>query len=326
MRRTFRFVLRGSAGLISGAQAVSWAVGVDIGGTNVRVADVTSDGTVGRMLREPLDAGRGGGRPLGQLADMISELLELAAPEPPAGIGIGATGPVLPEEGAISNEHTLPKPYRGPVTEILSQKFGVPVRLENDADAAAAGESWTGSGPDTGILAAVTVGTGVGCGVIRDGKIFRGANGWHPEFGHLVIDPSGPLCYCGSHGCVESIAAAPAVARAAVEAGALPDGAQAADVFGAAEYDASCRAIVTRAHSAIATLVINLVATHAPGTVVLTGNGIGRSDDLVAVIRQRLDDYLFTPPGGVTVRMSELRDTAGCLGAARLMLEPGLWS
>jgi glucokinase len=305
---------------------VSWAVGVDIGGTNVRVADVTSDAAVGRMLREPLDAHRGGGRPLGQLADMISELLAMAAPEPPAGIGIGATGPVNPEQGTISNEHTLPESYRGPVTEILSQKFGVPVRLENDADAAAAGESWKRSGSDAEVLAAVTVGTGVGGGVIRNGRIFRGAHGWHPEFGHLVVDPSGPLCYCGAHGCVESIAAAPNMARAAVEAGALAPGAQAADVFAAAEHNASCRAIVARAHSAIAMLVINLAATHAPGTVVLTGNGIGRSGDLISLIEQRLHGYLFTPPGGVSVRMSELGDTAGCLGAARLMLEPGLWS
>jgi glucokinase len=305
---------------------VSWAVGVDIGGTNVRVAEVTSARTVGRMLREPLDGDRGGGRPLGQLTEMISELMDRSAAEPPAGIGIGATGPVCPERGAISNRHTLPEQYRGPVAEMLSQTFGLPVRLENDADAAAAGESWMGSGTDSEILAAVTVGTGIGCGVIRSGKIFRGTRGWHPEFGHLVIDPAGPLCYCGAHGCVESIASAPAIARAAVEEGALPADIQAADVFAAAEHDPSCQAIVDRAHSAIATLVVNLAATHAPGAVVLTGNGIGHPDDMVRLIRRRLDEYLFNPPGGVSVRVSELSDTAGCLGAARLVLEPGLWS
>jgi glucokinase len=305
---------------------VTWAVGVDIGGTNVRVAQVDSTGTAGHVLSEPLDARRGGGRPLAQLTDMIGALLEKSGPERPAGIGVGATGPVDPEKGVVGNVPTLPEQFRGPVADRLAAGFGVPVRLENDADAAAAGESWTGAGAGAEVFACVTVGTGIGGGVIRCGKIVRGPRGWHPEFGHHVVDPSGPLCYCGMHGCVESLASAPAVARAAVEAGALPVGAEAADVFGAAGHDRACRAIVDRAHSAIATAVVNLVALHAPDLVVLAGNGIGNPGDLVSAIDRRLACYAFTPPGGVRVRLSGLGGVAGCVGAARLVLEPGLWS
>lgn len=305
---------------------MAWAVGVDIGGTNVRVAQVDSTGSVGHVLSEPLDARRAGGRPLAQLTDMICALLEKSGPERPAGIGVGATGPVDPETGVIGDVPTLPEPFRGPLAGRLAEGFGLPVRLENDADAAAAGESWTSSGADIEVFACVTVGTGIGGGVIRRGKIVRGPRGWHPEFGHHVVDPSGPLCYCGMHGCVESLAAAPFVARAAVEAGALPGGAQAADVFAAAECDPACRAIVDRAEWAIATAVVNLVATHAPGLVVLAGNGIGRPDGLVSAVDRRLAEYAFTPPGGVQVRLSGLGGMAGCVGAARLVLEPGVWS
>lgn len=303
-----------------------WAVGVDLGGTNVRVAQVTSTGAVGHVLSEPLDGRPGDGRAPGQLTDMIGALLEKAGPERPAGIGIGATGPVDPEQGVIGNLHTLPEPFRGPVAGRLEQAFGVPVRLENDADAAAAGESWTSPAATAEIFACITIGTGIGCGVIRGGKIVRGPRGWHPEFGHHVVDPSGPPCYCGARCCVESIASAPAVARAAAGAGAVAADAGAADVFAAADRDPACRAIADLAHSAIATAVLNLVAAHAPEVVVLSGNAIGRPDELLCQVRQRLDSYAFTPPGGVRVRLSALGGMAGCVGAARLMLEPGVWS
>jgi glucokinase len=305
---------------------VTWAVGVDIGGTNVRVAQVSGAGVVGCVLAEPVDPGRAGGRPLGQLTDMIGALIEKLAPEPPVGVGIGATGPVDPGRGLISNQHTLPAAFRGPVAGELSEAFGLPVRLENDADAAALGESWTGAATGAEAAACVTVGTGIGCGVVRHGTIFRGAQGSHPEFGHHVVDPAGPACYCGGHGCVESLAAAPAIARAAIEAGAVAAGATAADVFAVAAQDPVCRAIVERARSALASAAINLVALHAPEVIVLTGNGMGQPGTLADGIRRRLAGYLFTPPGGVRVCLSRLGGMAGCIGAARLALQPEVWS
>ena len=305
---------------------MTWAVGVDIGGTNVRVAQVSSTGVAGCMLAEPVDPGRAGGRPLGQLTDMIGALIEKLDPEPPVGIGIGATGPVDPERGLISNRYTLPAAFRGPVAGKLSEAFGLPVRIENDADAAALGESWTGSAAGAEVAACITVGTGIGCGVIRHGKIFRGAQGSHPEFGHHVVDPSGPECYCGAHGCVESLASAPAIARTAIRAGAVAAGAQAADVFAAAPQDAVCRAIVERGQLSLVSAVINLVALQAPDVIVLTGNGIGDPASLVRDIKRRLAGYLFTPPGGVRVCLSHLGGMAGCIGAARLALQPGAWS
>jgi glucokinase len=311
------------------AAAVSWAVGADIGGTNVRVAEVSGAGVPGCVLAEPLDPDRAGGSPFGQLIEMIGTLIEKADSGPPAGIGVGATGPVDPERGVISNSHTLPEPYRGPVTGALSDAFGLPVRLENDADAAALGEAWVGAGAGAELVACVTAGTGIGCGLVRRGAIVRGARGGHPEFGHHVVDPSGPVCYCGSHGCVESLASARAIARAATAAGAIAAGDDATEVFARSARDAGCRAVVERARSALAAAVLNLVAIVAPDVVVLTGNGLGdpaAQAELIGVIRNRLDDFLFTPPGGVRVCLSRLRGMAGCIGAARLAFQPGAWS
>lgn len=304
---------------------MTWAVGVDIGGTNVRVAQVTADGAVGSVLSQPVDSQRADGRSFAQLTEMIGALIELH-PKRPVGIGIGATGPVDPERGLIINPHTLPPSFQGGVVAALSRIFELPVRLENDADAAALGEAWIGSAAGAEIAVCVTVGTGIGCGVVRHGTILRGAGGSHPEAGHHIVDPSGPECYCGARGCVESIASGTAIARAAIEAGVVNRCAHTGDVFAAAAQDTVCRAIVDRAHSALATAVINLVAIHGPDVVVLTGNGMGEPKSLTEEISRQLAAYVFTPPGSVRVCLSDLGGMAGCIGAARLVLQPGVWS
>src|ERR1700733_3566411 len=147
---------------------MAWAVGVDLGGTNVRAAQVDEAGTVGSVLFEPLDPGRST-RPFAQLIDMTASLIEKAASDPPVGIGVGATGPVDPARGVISNPDTLPGAYQGAVTQVLAGAFGVPVWLANDADAAALGEAWTGARAGGGVVACLTIGTRIGVGVVSGG-------------------------------------------------------------------------------------------------------------------------------------------------------------
>ncbi len=300
---------------------MAWAVGVDLGGTNVRAAQVDEAGHVAGVLTEPLDPGRGA-RPFAQLIGMIASLIEKAGGDPPAGIGVGATGPVDPVRGVISNPDTLPGAYQGAVTEALAGALGVPAWLANDADAAALGEAWTGAGAGVGVMACLTIGTGIGVGVISGGQILRGAGGSHPEAGHHVVDPGGPACYCGALGCVESLASGAAVLREALATGTLDDGASAADVFAAAAQVPALGRIVERARAALCTAVLNLVAMHAPDLVVLTGNGHGDLAALAEQARQRLRGYRFAPPG-VAVRESVLGGLAGCVGAARLAFTSG---
>jgi glucokinase len=300
---------------------MAWAVGVDLGGTNVRAAQVDESGTVGGILFEPLDPDRST-RPFAQLIDMIASLIEKAAGDFPVAIGVGATGPVDAARGVISNPDTLPAAYQGAITQALAEAFGVPAWLANDADAAALGEAWTGAGAGVDVMACLTIGTGIGVGVISRGQIFRGTGGSHPEAGHHVVDPGGPACYCGVLGCVESLASGAAVLREALATGTLPEGASAADVFAAAGRVPALGRIVDRARTALCTAVLNLVAMHAPDLVVLTGNGHGDLSALIAQARQQLRGYLFAPPG-VQVRESALGGLAGCVGAARLAFRSG---
>ncbi len=297
-----------------------WAIGVDLGGTNIRVAAVGDDGSVLARLARPVDPDADPTRPFGQLTAMIDAVMTRSPASPrPAGVGIGATGPVDGATGTIANPWTLPPNLQGDVRAAL-RSYGEVV-LENDADVAAVAEHRWGAGRGRRLTACITVGTGVGVGVVDGAGVRRGAGGAHAEAGHHVVDPSGPRCYCGARGCVESLASARAVAAAGVEAGIVAPGADAAAVHRlAAEGHPQAAAIADRARRALRTAAHNLVATHAPDVVVFAGQAIGDPERLVAETAADLARFPFGP--GVTVAASTLDDLAGCLGAAGLVLAP----
>ena len=183
---------------------------VDIGGTKIAVGIIDGDGKVLARLECPTDADRGYPEALRRMVEMLRATAQ-AANTTISGIGIGSTGPVYPLTGEIGDVNFFPH-WKGenPVRD-LSQTFQVSVAIENDADAAALGEAGWGAGKNKSRLIYVTVGTGIGTGLILDGHVYRGVDQSHPEIGHHVIDPSGPLCLCGFRGCWESLAAGPAM-------------------------------------------------------------------------------------------------------------------
>jgi len=182
---------------------------VDIGGTKIAVGLVDDHGRVLSRAECPTDAERGYAAALGRIEQMLRA--QAAASTDLTGIGIGSTGPVDPFTGEIGEVNFFPA-WRGnnPVAD-LARIFAVRVAMENDADAAALAEAAWGAGKNKQRLIYVTVGTGIGGGIILSGQLYRGVNGAHPEIGHHVIDASGPLCACGFHGCWESLAAGPAM-------------------------------------------------------------------------------------------------------------------
>src|SRR5438876_3977793 len=183
---------------------------VDIGGTKVAVGIVDPEG---KLLSRFESATQADG-PYESALDRTATMLRAAMASTGAnlqGIGIGSTGPVYPFTGEISDVNFFPH-WRGqnPAKD-LEKIFGVPVAMENDADAAALGEAGWGSGRNKSRLIYVTVGTGIGAGIILEGHVYRGVDQAHPEIGHHVIDASGPECSCGFRGCWESLAAGPAM-------------------------------------------------------------------------------------------------------------------
>lgn len=299
-----------------------WAVGVDLGGTNVRAAEVDDRGGVGLVVSEPVDHDGPATPAFGQLISVIAQVMA-HRPDPPAGIGLGITGPVDPHTGVIANPYTLPASYQGDVRSALEAHFGLPIAIENDANVAVLAESRFGLAQDRSVIVCITVGTGIGVGVISHGRVHRGAGATHPEAGHLAVDPSGPACYCGVAGCLESLASGTAVADAGRQAGIVAEDGTARDVHAAAARgDGAALAIVTRARQTLAIGARNLAAVHAADAVVLTGNALGDIGELVATVQSEVDLYPFAPEGGVMVVASTLKGHAGCLGAASLILTP----
>lgn len=304
-------------------------VGIDLGGTIVRAGIFDSDGSLLVVRETPIEAARGPEFGLKKIQGLIDQALAESEAKSLIGIGIGCTGPLDPVRGTINNPFTLPTWDNVPVVEWLHDCFHVPVALENDADAAALGEYWQGAGRNAKRLYAVTVGTGIGTALIIDGQIYRGLDGSHPEGGHMVLDPSGSLCYCKAHGCWESLCAGPAIERQAREmdldsspllewSGGDREKIDARMVFEAARMgDGVALSLVERFSKYFAQGMLNITTLFVPDIIVLSG-GVMRSVDLfMPQLQQTMQTYSeMVPANRIHIVPAQLGYYAGLYGGA----------
>lgn len=294
------------------------AVGIDIGGTKTVVAAVESSGQLRSRAEFATDSSRGF---VACMAELIAKIRTVASEARMkgnefCGIGIGCAGPVDLRCGTIHNPYTLPGWEDANLVASLRDAFHLPVRLENDADAAGVGEYRWGAGRGATPLVMVTLGTGIGGALLVDGEIYRGVNGEHPELGHLAVRPDGPDCYCGTRGCWESIASGTAIAAAGKRFG-FADGRA---VFAAASGDANAAAVVREAVEATASAVWTLVHTYFPQRIVLGGGmGVEHFERFAAVLRPRLSRATqLSKNRPVEIVKAALGRDAGVVGAASL--------
>lgn len=294
------------------------ALGVDIGGTKIAVAAVDDRGKIHAREAITTEAEQGFPRAISRIAVAADRVLASAgwSRDELMGVGVGCTGPVSAERGIVNNPYTLPTWVDCPLVERLRAAFERPAYLENDADAAALGEWFAGAARGAHLACMLTLGTGVGGGLVVGGRVFRGVQGEHPELGHIPIDPAGPACYCGSTGCLESIASGTAIGRAA-ELSGLTDS---RDVFEKASLGhAGARQIVERVQAALATAAWTIVHTYMPELIVLGGGIIDEHYELFAPqMQQCIDRATMVPRGGVRVVRAVLGNDAGLVGAASL--------
>jgi len=295
---------------------------VDIGGTKLAVGMVTESGQVLSRKESPTDAGRYVNG-LATIAGLLRETAQIAGVEI-TGIGIGSTGPVDPFTGKFGEVDFLPG-WRGQnPAEDLARMFHVQVALENDADAAAMAEAGWGAGKNKSRLIYVTVGTGIGGGIVFDGHLYRGVDGSHPELGHQVIDPSGPLCSCGFRGCWESLAAGPAMvawldAKAPAEyphrehltAKRICELAKKGDVL--------ARQAVEREAYYLGLGVANLINLFTPDVIVLSGSVMKSAILFLDGIRKVIcRGCRFVPFEKTELALASLGEDANLIGAARV--------
>lgn len=306
--------MMGAGGAVIGA--------VDIGGTKIAVGIVDGGGKVLARTQAPTDPD-GYEAGIEFIARALRETAQKAAVEL-AGIGIGSTGPVDPVSGEFGDVDFLPG-WRGknPVKD-LAQIFKVRVALENDGDAAALAEAGWGAGRNRSRLIYVTVGTGIGGGIVFDGKLYRGVDGAHPEVGHHVVDPAGSACSCGFRGCWESLAAGPAMV-AWLEGHAPADYPHREGVTAkricelARQGDPVALQAVEREAFYLGLGLANLINLFAPDAIVLSGSVMKSAplflDRIRAVIRS---GCRFVPAEKTELMLASLGEDTNLIGAARV--------
>lgn len=188
-----------------------FSIGVDLGGTNLRTAVVDSNGKMLEKLASTTDLSQGPERVVDDIVHGIEALRDKYAGHRMTGVGIGVPGFIRMAEGFIVGSHNLPVLNHYPIRDAIEKRLETPVILENDANAAALGEKWIGAGRDVEDLVLLTLGTGIGGGIIYKGRVMHGAVGMAGELGHITVVPNGNPCGCGNHGCVEKHASATAI-------------------------------------------------------------------------------------------------------------------
>src|SRR6516164_54690 len=196
-----------------------YSIGVDLGGTNLRIAAVDNNGKLLEKLTLGTEVKRGRDFVISEMVSAIQSLrTKYNGVGNLMGMGIGVPGFIDMDTGTVMDSPNLPDWTRFPVRELIEQRLGTTVILENDANAAAMGEKWLGAGRDYEHMIMYTLGTGVGGGIVMNGLLWHGMNGMAGELGHFTIYPDGHPCGCGNNGCLEQYASATAVVRMAREA------------------------------------------------------------------------------------------------------------
>ena len=313
-----------------------YIVGVDLGGTNIVVGAMSDDGTQQYgMHSQPTAANEGERGVIARMAQMVETTITTTMRETGAvrsdfkGVGIGAPGPLDRERGLV-----LLTPNLGwtnvPLRDRMSELTGLPASLDNDANCATYGEWWIGAARGARNVIGVTIGTGIGGGVIIDGKLFHGASDVAGEIGHTTIDQTGRRCGCGNYGCLEAYASGPAIAERAREALAydqvsilpeLVDGdltrITAQTVYDAASQgDAIAREVVRDTARFLGTGIANLLNILNPDVVVIAGGVTQAGEALFTPLRAEVRRRAFKPAvDACRIVPGELPGTAGVVGA-----------
>jgi len=190
----------------------AYSIGVDLGGTNLRVAAIDSDGRVLDRFSGSADYSAGPESVVSAIAQVIHQVRSRVSLSGLRGVGIGVPGFIDIDAGVVVEAANLPGFQDFPVRDEIQKLLGTPIILENDANAAALGEMWMGAGKDVRDLILITLGTGIGGGIVVDGKVLHGFLGMAGEIGHMTVFPDGNPCGCGNHGCLEKHASATAIA------------------------------------------------------------------------------------------------------------------
>jgi glucokinase len=313
-----------------------YIVGVDLGGTNIVAGAMPEDGSREIAMRsEPTQADEGADAVVNRIARMIEDVISQTGAETGAkrddfaGVGIGSPGPLDRERGIVIVTPNLG--WRNfPLRDEVANRVGLPASLDNDANCATLGEWWCGAAKGGRHVVGLTIGTGIGGGLILDGRLFHGASDVAGEIGHTTIDSTGRRCKCGNYGCLEAYASGPAIAERAREAlaGGEPStllelvGGDLTRITAQLVYEASkkdddvARQVVRETANFLGAGVANLLNIFNPDVVVIAGGVTQAGEPLFEPLRAEVRRRAFRPAvEACRIVPGTLKGSAGVVGA-----------
>jgi len=308
-------------------------IGVDLGGTNLRTAIVNSDGVILDKRKEATQAVDGWMKVVARLIDNIKRQLEIGAQmgSKVFAVGVGAPGVILVDKGVVVKSPNFPDWNNLPLKSELEKALNIPVFIENDANAAALGEKWRGAGQNIRSMIHLTLGTGVGGGIILDNKIWHGADGMAGEIGHMTLIPDGRQCGCGNTGCLEMYASARGIVQSFREelekqklhtAEALKEVTSEKVYQAAREGDAVARRVMKDMGRMLGIGIASLINIFNPERVVIGGGVKDAWPLFIGATHEEIMKRAFQVPAERTeIVPSSLGDDAGMVGAAAVALE-----
>lgn len=303
-------------------------IGIDVGGTNIKAGAVDHQGNLLAERKALTEANTGASAILDRIAHIVRDLQSDCGDRRLKAAGFGIPGAIHSRTGVVTQAPNLPSLDGLPVRQMLEERTGVPCYVENDANAIALGEMWVGSGRGYNHIVLLALGTGVGGGVIVNGKLLRGADGMASELGHIAVQVDGPPCHCGSKGCLETYSSSVGILRMFHEA--LKSGRSTSlekfpvhDVtvelmFQQAHLgDALSREILEMAGKQLGVALASLVNIFNPELLVI-GGGIAASWDIIMppAIRTMNRRAFKAPAERVQVVRAEKEEISGIFGAA----------
>jgi glucokinase len=302
----------------------------DLGGTNLRMAAVSKYGEIIRRLKTPTPEPSKRDKIVNAIVEISADCMA-DAPGSLRAISLAVPGTINSESGIIENAPNLPALNDFDLAGAVKSHFGVPVIIENDANAAAVGENWLGASQDSLNSIMMTLGTGVGGGIIVDGKLVRGADGTAGEIGHINVEPDGIPCGCGSKGCVEQYASATAIVSMAARAieedsaiiGSNGRGLDSLQIFERAQAGEQWAVAIFASQGYYLGLVLaGLINTLNPEVIIIGGGASAAWDAFFPSLASQVYERSYSAAAArANIVRAKLGDNAGILGAARLGFE-----
>lgn len=314
---------------------MNYYIGIDVGGTFVKAGIVDENGNIVVDGKIASECDKGGNKLAENAATLVMRLLEKSgiSKEQIVGAGMGFPGFIDSKNGIVVYSNNV-RLSDFPVVEIMQAKLGLKVKVANDANVAALGEKMFGAGKEYNDMVMITLGTGVGAGIIIDGKLFEGNRSAGAEIGHMLLVHGGEQCTCGRKGCFEAYSSATALIRDTGRAmqnhkdslmweiGSI-DNVTGKTPFDYAKKDKYAAEVVNNYIEMLGSALTDIANIFRPEAIIIGGGVCAQGDNLIVPLKQKIQSELFGADFGspeVVLRIAELGNKAGLLGAAALFM------